>query len=116
VKAAGTVTYKGQPVKDAVVTFTPKEGRPASGTTDAQGKFRLSTFAPGDGAVPGAHTVTLTVAAGSAPPPMPGTPEAANYKPEPLPFPPKYSDAQSSGLTATVEKGKADDFKFDLTD
>jgi hypothetical protein len=113
-KATGTLTYKGQPVKSAVVTFTPTKGRSARAETDAQGKFVLSTFASGDGAVPGEHKVTITSAAGS--PPMPGTPEAANYRPEPLSFPAKYTTAQKSDLTVTVEKGKANDFSLDLED
>lgn len=115
-KVSGVVTYKGQPVKKVVVTFTPANGRPARGETDEQGQFTLSTFAPGDGAVPGQHKVTLTRSGGSTPEPMPGTPEAATYKPEPLPFPAKYSAAEQSGLTANVEAGKTNEVKFELTD
>jgi hypothetical protein len=112
----GTVTYKGQPVKEVTVTFTPATGRSARGVTDAQGKFSLSTFKTDDGAVPGSHKVTITGGPGAKPPPMPGTPEAANYKPEPLAFPAKYSDPRQSDLTANVEKGKKNDFKFELND
>jgi hypothetical protein len=54
------VTLGGQPLEGAAVTFTPVEGgRPATGATDAQGRFRLSTFDPGDGAVLGEHVVTV---------------------------------------------------------
>ena len=112
----GTITYNGQPVKEVTVTFTPTAGRSAMGITDNQGKFSLSTFKTGDGAVAGTHKVTITGGPGAKPPPMPGTPEAANYKPEPLPFPAKYSDPRQSDLTANVEKGKKHDFKFDLKD
>lgn len=56
----GVVTLGGQPLEGAAVTFTPVEGgRPATGATDAQGRFRLSTFDPGDGAILGEHVATV---------------------------------------------------------
>src|SRR5262245_42413433 len=57
-----TVTYKGQPVADATVTFINKEGEaaPAYGKTDAQGVAKMKTYVEGDGAVLGAHDVTIT--------------------------------------------------------
>ena len=114
VKVTGTVMYKSRPLVGVNVTFTPDKGRPATGTTDPAGKFTLSTFKSGDGAVEGTHKVTITPTAGSEP--MPGTPEAAKAgaaKPE---FPPKYRDPSQSGLTATVKKGAENHFKFELTD
>jgi hypothetical protein len=112
-KVTGTVTAKGQPVSQATVTFTPENGRPASGVTDAQGKFTLSTFKEGDGAVPGTHNVAIIPFKGEGPEPMPGTPEAANYKPPVAPFSQKYTSTQTSGLTAEVKSGP-NDFQFDL--
>jgi hypothetical protein len=57
---SGTVTHKGQPVEGAVVSFTTEgAARAATGTTDAEGKFVLSTYGDGDGAVPGPHKVTV---------------------------------------------------------
>jgi hypothetical protein len=56
----GRVTYQGKPVADASVAFlAPGAPSPASGTTDADGRFTLSTFAQGDGAVAGTHVVTV---------------------------------------------------------
>src|SRR3954454_24917599 len=57
-----TVTYKGQPVADATVTFINQEGdaAPAYGKTDAQGVAKMKTYVEGDGAVPGPHKVTIT--------------------------------------------------------
>jgi hypothetical protein len=56
----GNVTYKGKPVANASVAFlAPGAPAPAAGTTDAAGKFRLSTFKPNDGAVVGTHLVTV---------------------------------------------------------
>ena len=114
VKATGIVTYKGQGLSGVNVTFTPDKGRSATGTTDPAGKFTLSTFKPGDGAVEGLHKVTITPTAGSEP--MPGTPEAAKAEVAKPEFTPKYRDPSQSGLTATVKKGAENHFKFELTD
>lgn len=57
----GTVTYQGQPVANAQITFYPDEGRkPASGTADEDGAYSLTTFSNGDGAIPGTHKVTVS--------------------------------------------------------
>lgn len=113
---SGLVTCRGQPLEGVTVVFTPEGGRPATGTTDGSGKFTLSTFRPGDGAVPGRHKVSIRPKAGASPPPMPGSPEAKQAQPEKPPFPAKYSDPNQSGLTAEVKSGQANEFKFDLTD
>src|SRR5260370_29634940 len=48
-KAEGVVTFKGGPLAGATVTFIPEKGPVASGVTDLEGKFSLST-----GTMPGA--------------------------------------------------------------
>ena len=63
VKVTGVVTLDGKPCGEVLVMFYPTKGRPASGTTDSEGRFSLSTFARGDGAIPGQHTVAITEAA-----------------------------------------------------
>jgi hypothetical protein len=56
----GTVTYRGKPVADAAVAFLGAGApRIAGGTTDAAGRYRLTTFAENDGAVLGVHTVAV---------------------------------------------------------
>jgi len=112
---SGTVLYKGQPLEGVTVIFTPKEGRPASGTTDAAGRFALSTFAEDDGAVAGSHQVSLAPKASGEPMLMPGMP-GADKQAAPLPFPAKYRDPGQSGLTADVKPSETNDFKFELTD
>lgn len=58
-KVSGTVTMDGEPVENALVTFTPVEGgRSSSGTTDEQGKYTLG-FIDGPGALVGEHQVTV---------------------------------------------------------
>lgn len=59
VDVSGTITMTGSPVVDAQVQFTPSEGRPSFGTTDASGKYRLE-YTPGQfGAVAGKHRVSI---------------------------------------------------------
>lgn len=114
VKVTGTVTFSGAPVAGAVVGFTPEQGRPASGTTDASGKFTLSTFETGDGAVLGKHAVTITDSAeaqdegGEVDYSLPS--EAAPGR-----FSAKYADPATSGFSAEVSKD-SHEFTFDMTD
>lgn len=59
VPASGRLVYAGRPLAGIDVVFTPAHGRRGFATTDADGRFSISTFARGDGAVPGRHRVTL---------------------------------------------------------
>lgn len=65
--ASGVVLCKGEPVREAQVYFTPKVtgksaevGKPGFSWTDEEGRFVLSTYGEGDGAVVGEHTVRVT--------------------------------------------------------
>lgn len=64
-RVTGTVSHRGQGIPGAAVMFAPLAsesavpGKPAIGITDAEGKFRLTTYAPGDGAVIGQHRVQI---------------------------------------------------------
>ena len=57
----GTVTLDGRPLQGATVHFIAQdpEGRNALGSTNAEGVFRLSTFEPDDGALPGSYKVIV---------------------------------------------------------
>ncbi len=57
VPAGGTVKFNGEPI-DGTVHFLPNDGHPASGKIE-KGKFTLSTYKDGDGAVPGEHQVAV---------------------------------------------------------
>src|SRR5437867_12591753 len=61
VKVQGTVTLDGKPFPGATVTFTPVEatGKPASGRSESDGGFQLTTFKPDDGALPGDYKVVV---------------------------------------------------------
>lgn len=120
----GVVTYNGEPVGGATVVFGPASGQdqPATGTTDAEGRFTLTTYEQGDGAILGQFTVTISktrtiggmtedeehaaIEAGKEI-------EAAKTVDE---LPEKYKDGLQSGLTANVEAGRDNHFEFPLTD
>jgi hypothetical protein len=101
---SGTVRYKGQPIKDIAVVFHTEQGMLASGITDAEGKFQLSTINPGDGATIGEQKVTFVY-----------KDPTENVNPPPSPIPLHYRTAETSGTTVVVER-KSNDFTFDLTE
>lgn len=124
---SGTVKYNGAPVADATVTFSSTvSGRGASGQTNAQGEYKLTTFDSDDGAVAGDHLVTivkLLASDGGAKREMTKDDLAKMQNPT-VEFgkllkdqlPEKYADPKKSGLKRTVVKGEANSFNFDLKD
>lgn len=113
VPAGGTVTVDGKPVAGLSVAFIPKNGKLAVGETDTEGKFTLTTNEPDDGAVAGTYSVAINRAQDQVTEAMPGM--EGYQKPEPPPFDKKYTDASTSGLTATVDADPAkNDFTFEL--
>jgi hypothetical protein len=65
----GRVTCNGKPVAEAAITFNPvpqsekdkEPGKPATGYTEADGTYVLSTFRKHDGAIVGKHRVTVVL-------------------------------------------------------
>jgi len=123
VPVTGTVTHNGEPVEGASVTFMAQsaDGRGASGTTDASGEFTLTTFEPGDGAIPGSYRVKIakTVVEGG---PSEEEYQAAAARGMTLPqpeakemLPVKYKDVNTSQLTAEVKEDDDKEFDFALT-
>jgi len=114
---SGTVTLDGQPVTDGIIRFFPEKGAPATGKIGSDGRYTLSTFDQGDGAVLGSHRITITrrapggqpSSAGGAPgEPAPGLPSG-----QPL-LPARYSQPQTTPLETEVV-GKTDTMDFALT-
>ena len=61
----GTVRYQGKPLTSGTVRYVPvdaKAGRVATSAIAADGSYRLSTFAPGDGVFPGEYFITVYAA------------------------------------------------------
>lgn len=104
----GVVTLDGKPVQGAAVLFSPVAGgHPADGITDAQGKFTLTTFAAGDGALPGEHAVAVTLSEVSGvtadPDGLSGEIAPGGMKVKWI-VPQRYSKLKTSGLTVTVDE------------
>ncbi|WP_437221651.1 hypothetical protein SH661x_002415 [Planctomicrobium sp. SH661] len=68
VPVSGRVTSNGEPVPGVYVVFTPQPGsgreanvpgKSGAGYTDENGKFQLSTYGDGDGAVVATHSVAV---------------------------------------------------------
>ncbi len=62
VPVSGTVTVDGSPMEGVLLFFNPDSqgGQAASGKTDADGVFHLTTLEYRDGAIPGAYKVTIS--------------------------------------------------------
>lgn len=114
-KVSGKLSYKGAALANVTITFTPAKGRPATGETDAEGKFKLSTFGKDDGAVFGKHKITLADKPAGGPPPMPGTPEASTAAAPVDRFPAKYKDVNTTTLEFEVKSG-SNTWEQDITD
>lgn len=89
---SGRVTFNGQPPGEhGRLHFQPTQAasgyskRPAGGSFTAEGPYRVMSWEPDDGLVPGHYTVSL----------MPADPN--NTK-----IPPKYREGGSSGLEVDV--------------
>ena len=127
----GIVTLDGTPVGGAIVTFAPSgAGLGAAGTTDALGAYRLNALSAraGAGTMPGDYLVAIRKWEYPDPGPTPDPSNAAEYEKwqalsmkaarrEPTYITPQaYGDAATSGLKATVKKGRntGEAFRFDL--
>lgn len=119
----GTVKYKGEPVEGATITLVPQDpkGRGAVGKTDKSGKFQLTTFQAGDGALAGSYFVKISKTTSKS---QLTEQQEQEYmaKGKPLPpmiqkdeLPKKYKDEKTSGLKAEVKEGDKP-LEFDLTD
>lgn len=96
----GVVTIDGAPLADAGVLFfpnDPKMGQPATGETDAEGRFTLVT-ASREGAAIGEHLVAIAKDKTTA---IPNSGRFPQYKVTSF-IPNKYADPKASGLTANV--------------
>lgn len=108
----GRLTFNGEPVANAVVTFRGvNAARYSSGTTDSDGKFSLSTYEPGDGALIGENVVTVAISDDIDP----GLSreeyakqQAKQRNPKAGILPEQYADPKTSGLLVTVANGQND--------
>lgn len=120
VPASGRLVYAGRPLPDIELVFTPHDGRRGFALTDAEGRFNVSTFARGDGAVPGKHTVTLwprqPVAAVAADSFLARPTAGSDADLAGLPFPKKYATTGDTDLIVDLGEKGARDLELVLKD
>ena len=129
VPVSGVVKHGGKPVAGAEVSFHNDESpRAAQGVTDAEGKFQLTTFDDGDGAVVGLHKVAVAkvqtdaaISSADAEDPSAayaaGMDAAASGKMDTIQkseLPAKYGNPDTSGVTRTVTKEGPNEFEITL--
>ena len=103
----GVVLLDGQPLTSGRVTTVPAKGRGAMGVIGPDGSFELTTESPGDGAVVGAHTVSVVAMS-----PGSGGPEGSRGK---LLVPERYTNDLSSGLTIEVKPDIENEVTIELS-
>ncbi len=102
VPVAGVVTIDGTPLNRGFITFVPEQGRSSSGDIDAQGRFELFSYKPGDGVLLGNHKVEVVAI------------ETISDTKMRWLVPKKYANRDSSGLTCEVD-GPRDDVEIELS-
>lgn len=109
-QVSGRVTYQGKPVVEGRIMFQPEQGRPATASIAADGTYRLTTFEAGDGAVLGRHRVTIEsrrITVPNAPKSFADETKAPVGPPKvEWLVPEKYSNRETSPLTADVKPGR----------
>ena len=113
VSVTGKVTFQGQPLANASISFVPADEDKEStlvvrphGQTDEQGQYELSWHGDHDGAPPGKYQVMVMAF-------KPNDNDDEEIQPESL-IPKKYNSPKTSGLNADVSEDGENVFNFDL--
>jgi hypothetical protein len=104
---SGKLTLNHQPLAGGEVQFLSDRGQVATGQVEADGSYRLTTFLPDDGAVPGKHRVIVRPVE-----------SFRSYGGSALiTIPKRYTDPATSGLSAQVNPGiNRIDFELEVTE
>lgn len=90
VPVSGKVLIDGEPLTTGVVKFAPHGGRQSMGAIESDGTFTLGSYKADDGALIGSHRIAVVAR------------EQVNATTAKWFAPKKYSNYQSSGLTAEI--------------
>jgi len=111
VPVEGKVLLDGQPLAFGTVTFQPNSGQPARGEIQSDGTFKLSTYAPNDGATVGRHQVRITCYESQSPDAKDSLESeslGASLIPE------RYTKFATSGLVVSIVSSGTAPFEFNL--
>ncbi len=132
IPVTGTVLVDDKPMEGVKVVFSPaagSSGQSASGQTDAEGKYSLTTVDPGDGALAGEYQVAILkslVEEDNLPKEVDMDDEAAmdaiygaldtskDVQTESI-VATKWTSPGTSGLKASVKEGGENNFEFKVT-
>jgi hypothetical protein len=98
----GNVSFRGQPLANASLTFFPKSGRPIAAPID-QGQYATEIL-------PGEYSATVSVAIEIPK----GYQEGQPLPPPKVVLPEEYTVANKSTLKATVNAGQSEPIDFEL--
>ncbi len=125
VQVTGTLTYNGEPVGGASISLKNTGNGPgAAGISDANGKYTLTTFTSGDGAVPGEYLVGVIKSEIVGADTSYFDVESPNYGKTPPPeaegklvhhIPEKFNNPDTSGIRVTISEGQ-DSVPIELKD
>jgi len=126
-KVNGKVTMSGGPVANAMVSFSPKQNQPvATGRTNTEGQFTLTTYDPADGAAEGDYVVLVTKELAAPPTAASGHTPGKAFDSSAMhkaaapggggtgALPDKYSRSDRSDLNVTVTKSGPNEIVLDL--
>lgn len=113
-RVEGVVSYNGTPITKGLVVFIPAKGKRATGKIDGEGRFSLTTYSDGDGAIVGAHKVGIIAFENMDQFYLAYYSEKGSHEmPEEI-IPKKYADPYSSGLKFQVQSGQRNQADFSL--
>ena len=117
IEVQGKVTYNGAPLENGTVSFVPLTSgggstlRPASGSIQPDGSYRMKTFGEKDGVLPGNYAIAIASFNSFGLPEKPG--DKLDYA-----VPERYVRPETSGLTIEIPPDADDTLRrdFELTD
>ncbi len=113
-QVSGKVTVNGKPLGNAHINFSsPDQKVSVNANLNEDGTYVIKTYEH-DGLPPGDYQVAVKSGTfGYEETPLVGQAPPASARPT-VHIPPKYAYPKTSGLTATVQRGKNKSFDFDL--
>lgn len=105
---SGTVTWKGQPIKNGTINFSSEDGKYVATGTIVDGKYEIPTIS---GVPAGKYLVAISYPDPNVPAPREDEPPGESTEPREM-LPSKYSEG--SELRAEIKNGD-NTVSFDLT-